>query len=189
MLVLSPRIGQLAGRRGPRLFMTLGPMGIAAGLLLLTRLSPDSTYLEELLPGVVVLGLGLATTVAPLTDTVVSAVPEGRAGVAAAFNNVVSRVAALLAVAGLGVILSGVFTTALSRRAADLDLTPAQSETLSQIAGDPTGGADVSQLPEGAELAVNQAYTRAFRWVMAVTAGVAFIAGLVAAVTIRNAGK
>lgn len=189
MLVLSPRIGQLAGRRGPRLFMTLGPMGIAAGLLLLTRLSPDSTYLAELLPGVVVLGLGLATTVAPLTDTVVSAVPVGRAGVAAAFNNVVSRVAALLAVAGLGVILSGVFTTALSRRAADLDLTPAQSETLSQIAGDPTGGADVSQLPEGAELAVNQAYTRAFRWVMAVTAGVAFIAGLVAAVTIRNAGK
>lgn len=88
MLVLSPRIGQLAGRRGPRLFMTLGPMGIAAGLLLLTRLSPDSTYLAELLPGVVV--LGLATTVAPLTDTVVSAVPEGRAGVAAAFNNVVA---------------------------------------------------------------------------------------------------
>lgn len=188
MLVLSPKIGELAGRYGPRLFMSVGPVVIAAGLLLFTRLGPDSTYLAGLLPGVTVMGLGLATTVAPLTDTVISAVPEGRAGVAAALNNVVSRVAGLLAVAGLGVVLAGVFSAALAQRTADLALAPSQSATLSEIAEDPTGAANAPGLPEEVEAAVDGAYTQAFRRVMAATAGVALIAGLVAAVTIRNEG-
>jgi MFS family permease len=66
LLALSPLFGRLAGRYGSRLFMTIGPLGVGAGLLLLTRLHPDAVYWTGLLPAIVVFGLGMANTVAPL---------------------------------------------------------------------------------------------------------------------------
>lgn len=99
MLALSARSGALAGRIGPRLQMSTGPVVIAIGLALFTRIGPSGNYLTEVLPAVVVFGLGLAINVAPLTSTVLSAVPASRAGVASAVNNDVARAAALIAVA------------------------------------------------------------------------------------------
>ena len=104
MLALSARAGQLAERIGPRWPMTLGPLIIAAGLLLMLRIGPGSTYAADVLPAVVVFGLGLALTVAPLTTTVLGAVEDRHAGVASGVNNAVARVAGLVAVAALPVL-------------------------------------------------------------------------------------
>jgi EmrB/QacA subfamily drug resistance transporter len=101
MLALSARSGALAARIGPRLQMSVGPVLVGAGLALFTRIGPTGDYLTEVLPAVVVLGLGLATTVAPLTATVLAAAPERHAGMASAVNNDVARAAGLIAVAVL----------------------------------------------------------------------------------------
>ena len=101
MLALSARSGALAARIGPRLQMSVGPFVIAAGLALFTRIGPSGDYLTEVLPAVVVFGFGLAINVAPLTATVLAAVPASHAGVASAVNNDVARAASLIAVAVL----------------------------------------------------------------------------------------
>jgi EmrB/QacA subfamily drug resistance transporter len=101
MLALSARSGALAARIGPRLQMTVGPLVIAAGLALFTRIGPSGNYLTEILPAVLVFGLGLAINVAPLTSTVLAAVPAEHAGMASAVNNDVARAASLIAVAVL----------------------------------------------------------------------------------------
>jgi EmrB/QacA subfamily drug resistance transporter len=101
MLVLSARSGALAARIGPRLQMSVGPVLVGAGLALFIRIGPDGDYVTGVLPAVTVLGLGLAATVAPLTTTVLAAVPERHAGVASAVNNDVARAAGLIAVAVL----------------------------------------------------------------------------------------
>ncbi|MEZ0286006.1 MAG: MFS transporter [Thermoleophilia bacterium] len=98
-LLLSSWAGRLAQRIGPRLPMGLGPIIAGVGLALLTRVGPDASYVADVLPGVLVFGLGLAVTVAPLNVTVLAAAGEERAGVGSAINNAVARVAALIAVA------------------------------------------------------------------------------------------
>jgi EmrB/QacA subfamily drug resistance transporter len=99
MATLSSRSGQLAARRGPRLQMTVGPLLMAAATLLLSRTGRDASYVLDVLPGVLLFGLGLATTVAPLTTTVLAAAPDRHAGLASGVNNAVARTAGLLAVA------------------------------------------------------------------------------------------
>jgi len=103
MLIGSPWAGALGERSGPRLPMTVGPLIAAAGLALMARVVPGATYLSAVLPAVVVFGIGLAFTVAPLTAAVLSAVPDAYAGTASGVNNAISRVAGLLAVAVLPV--------------------------------------------------------------------------------------
>lgn len=104
MLVLSSRAGALAERTGPRLLMSLGPLLCAGGTLLMLRIDRDASYVWDVLPAVVVFGLGLSATVAPLTATVLSAAAERHAGVASGVNNAVARTAGLLAVAVLPVL-------------------------------------------------------------------------------------
>jgi hypothetical protein len=99
MLGLSPRAGALAQRIGPRLPMSLGPTMVAAGMFLLSRVEAGSTYLSDVLPGVLLFGLGLACTVAPLTATVLAAADVRHAGVASGVNNAVARIGGLLAIA------------------------------------------------------------------------------------------
>jgi EmrB/QacA subfamily drug resistance transporter len=101
MLVGSPRSAALSARIGPRLQMTVGPLLIAAGMVLFTRVGGDGDYLTQVLPAVVVLGLGLVTNVAPLTATALSAAPAEHSGIASAVNNDVARTASLIAVAVL----------------------------------------------------------------------------------------
>ena len=99
MLVLSPRSGRLASRIGPRLQMSVGPVLTAVGVALFGRFGDDHRYLTGILPAVLIMGLGLATTVAPLTTTAMGSLPEERSGLASAVNNDVARVGSLVAVA------------------------------------------------------------------------------------------
>jgi EmrB/QacA subfamily drug resistance transporter len=99
MLALSGRAGQLAEHIGPRLPMTAGPLIVAAGLGLLSRVQEGTTYLATVLPGMIVFGLGLTLTVAPLTATVLAAAAARHAGIASGVNNAISRGAGLLAIA------------------------------------------------------------------------------------------
>ncbi len=101
MLTLSARSGRLASRIGPRLQMSVGPVVVGAGLALLTLATYGSDYLVYVLPAVLVFGLGLAVTVAPLTSTAMSSAPAEHSGIASAVNNDVARFGGLLAVAVL----------------------------------------------------------------------------------------
>lgn len=101
MLLFSSRSGALAARIGPRLQMSAGPLVVAAGMVLIARIDQSGGYLTHVLPGVLVIGAGLAITVAPLTSTALSAAPMQHAGIASAVNNDVARVAGLLSVAVL----------------------------------------------------------------------------------------
>jgi EmrB/QacA subfamily drug resistance transporter len=105
MLVLSPRAGALASRIGPRLPMSLGPVVAGTGLALMARIDARATYVADVMPAVVVFGLGLALTVAPLTTTVLAAAEDRHAGIASGVNNAVARVGSLLAVAALPVLV------------------------------------------------------------------------------------
>lgn len=107
MILVSSRAGAWAGRLGPRLFMTAGPLTMAAGALLLLTVSAQFDYWLQVLPAMIVMGLGLALTVAPLTAAILGAVDADRSGIASAVNNAVSRVAGLLVVAMLSTIVGG----------------------------------------------------------------------------------
>ena len=101
MLAFSARMGALAQRIGPRLPMTIGPIVVGGGVVLLARVQAGTTYWTTVLPAAIVLGLGLTITVAPLTAAVLGAVEDRHAGIGSAINNAVSRIAGLLAVAVL----------------------------------------------------------------------------------------
>src|SRR5215211_295993 len=104
MLVLSARSGALAQRIGPRIPLTVGPLVIAVGLLLMTQIAPGDSYVASVLPGVIVFALGLTLVVAPVTATVLAAADARHAGIASGINNAVARVGGLLAVALLPLI-------------------------------------------------------------------------------------
>jgi MFS family permease len=110
----------MAGKIGPRLPMTLGPLVAAAGVLLLLRIGQGSSYAFDVLPAVTVFGLGLALLVAPLTTTVLAAAADRHAGVASGVNNAIARAAALLAVAVLPVV-AGISGTDYEQAAAFSD--------------------------------------------------------------------
>lgn len=101
MLLLSPRAGALSTIMGPKIPMTVGPLVCAVGAVMLSGIGPDEPYLTHVLPGILVFGLGLSATVAPLTTTALAAAPDHLAGVASGVNNAVARVAGLLAIAVL----------------------------------------------------------------------------------------
>ncbi|MER6086615.1 MFS transporter [Streptomyces bluensis] len=101
MLLLSARSGELGERIGPRIPLTVGPLVCALGLLLMLRVGPHASYVTDVLPALLVLGLGMVTLVAPLTATVLASVDTEHAGIASGVNNAAARAASLLAVAAL----------------------------------------------------------------------------------------
>ncbi|MEV0974439.1 MFS transporter [Microtetraspora glauca] len=101
MLLLSARAGDLARRVGPRIPMTVGILACAAGILLMSRIGPGSTYLVDVFPAATLYGLGLSAAVAPLTATVLASARERYAGLASGINNAVARTGSLLAVAAI----------------------------------------------------------------------------------------
>ena len=107
LVLLSSPMGALAGRLGARLFMTVGPLLMAAGSLLLLTVSADFDYWWQVLPSMIVFGLGLAVTVSPLTAAILGAIEPARSGIASAVNNAVSRVAGLIVIAMLAAIVGG----------------------------------------------------------------------------------
>jgi EmrB/QacA subfamily drug resistance transporter len=186
MFALSKRVGRLADRIGPRLFMGLGPLTAAIGLALMLRLDADLDYFEDLLPALVIFSLGLSCTVAPLTATVLSDADESNAGIASGVNNAIARVAGLLAVAAIGAVISAQFSSTLDRRLGDRPLPPparaavqqARSQTLARV--DPArAGTDVAQAVQAASL-------HAFHVGMGISAALVAFGGLLGLAGIRN---
>jgi predicted MFS family arabinose efflux permease len=107
MFLLSPRVGRLSMRYGPRFFMGVGPLVTAAGVVPLVRLKPGFDYWTELLPSLLLFSVGLSMIVAPLTSTVLADAGERDAGIASGVNNAVARVAGLLGIATVGAAIAG----------------------------------------------------------------------------------
>jgi len=186
MFALSRWSGGLVSRVGRRLPLTIGPTIAAAGLAILAIDPRGGAFWPVFLTGVVVLGLGMAVTVAPLTTTVMDSVPAGHSGVASGVNNAVSRVAGLLAIAAFGVAMSGVFehrvVPRLDRLALPADARAAVNRELPKMAG-----AELERIGLTSEQrtavhgAIGMAFGGVFRVAMigaAVLAGVAACVGL-----------
>jgi len=105
MFLLSPRFGALSGRYGPRFFMGCGPIIAGVGFLLMLHISTHVNYSTELLPGILIFGIGLSMTVAPLTSAVLGDIEKQSSGIASAVNNAISRLAGLIAIALVGLIV------------------------------------------------------------------------------------
>lgn len=110
MFLLSSRFGALSGVYGPRLFMTAGPILAGVGTLLMSRINAPANYWAEILPGVIIFGLGLAITVAPLTSAILGSIKASEAGIGSAVNNAVARIAGLLSIAIIGVFIGTTIT-------------------------------------------------------------------------------
>lgn len=110
MFLLSPRIGALSTKFGPRWFMAAGPVIAAAGFLYMLRVQTPVNYWTELLPGVLLFGLGLSITVSPLTSAILGSINSRQAGIGSAINNAVARIAGLIAVATIGIVIGSSVT-------------------------------------------------------------------------------
>ena len=116
MFLLSPKFGGLAGRFGPRLFMGLGPIIGGLGFLMMLRIGTNVAYLTQILPGILVFGLGLSMTVAPLTAAILGGIESQHAGIGSAVNNAIARIAGLLATAAIGVVIGSQLTLGSFKR-------------------------------------------------------------------------
>ncbi len=159
--VMSPFSGAFAARRGPRLPLILGPSLAAIGFALLGAPSTSGGYLGTFFPGIVVLGVGMGFTVAPLTMVVMTSVETRHAGVASGVNNAVSRAAGLLAVAALGVVLVARFDVALDRALSSLSIDDATRATI-EAQRARLAGADLTTIDEPLRGAVRRAFDDAF---------------------------
>jgi EmrB/QacA subfamily drug resistance transporter len=189
VFVLAKRFGKLADRVGPHYFMAGGPMIAGLGLLLLSRTDASADYLTQVLPGLVVFGLGLSATVAPLTATVLGAVEAGHSGVASGINNAVARVASLLAIAGLGAVVSSSFQSRLDSNVAHQPLSPAARVAVHRARTRPLV-IDVSNVPNAERPQIHAALVEAsvhsFRIGMEIGAALALLGGVVSLVGIEN---
>ena len=190
LFLLSPRFGRLASGVGPRLPMTLGPIVAGAGMLLFMRLDPGASYPVDVLPAVLLFGLGMAMTVAPLTATVLDSVSPRRVGIASGVNNGVSRVAGLLAIAVLGAVISAHFGARLDSELGARPLSPAATGAVAEAKEQPLGVPDTEEVrPREASRIVaasSDASTSAFHLGAALAGALMIIGGIVAGVGIRN---
>ena len=135
VFLLSRWSGGLVNRYGARLPLIVGPVITAFGFLLFSIPSVGGSYWSTFFPAVVVLGLGMAVSVAPLTTVVMQAVDEDRAGTASGINNAVARVAGLLAIAILGLVIVGAFQNQLNRHLATIAMPANERAELQSNAG------------------------------------------------------
>ena len=194
----SGRFGALAAKHGPRLYMTLGPAVMGAGLLWFARIPHDSApwiaqvnrprtlvppgdYLTDVLPAIVVFGIGLMIMVAPLTTALMRSVPVAHSGVGSAVNNAISRVGPQLIGALLFVAISGTFYSALAAEVPGFDSGSERLRSEVSPLNQPSDTSD-RQLVEAAR----RASTRAFHVAMGVTALLCFVGAAVNGVGIRN---
>ena len=184
MFVLSRWSGGLVERFGPRIPLTVGPLIASAGFALFLRADQGGTYWSTFFPAVVVLGLGMAISVAPLTTTVMNAVPQSQAGAASGINNAVSRVASLLAIAVFGLMLYAEFNRSLDRR---LDaLAPSFSER-QQIDQQRPKLAAAEITDAHVKAAINESFLAGYRVVVRAAVGLALASAVTAFLLIRPA--
>ena len=200
MFSLSRWSGGLIALYGPRLPLTIGPIVAAAGFVLLALPGGHASYWSGFLPGIVVMGLGMAVSVAPLTTTIMSSVDEEQAGVASGINNAVSRVAGLLAIAVLGVVMLQVYSRELDRRLSNLDIPEATRTALyeqriklagvdiDEVDARPIGksSVDAEMTRQAMQQAVEESFVSGFRVVVLICAVMAFAGGVVALLVIEN---
>jgi hypothetical protein len=182
MFALSRWSGGLVARIGSRLPLTIGPAIAALGLALYARPGIGGSFWTTFLPAVVVLGFGMAITVAPLTTTVMAAVDARHAGVASGINNAVARVAGLLAIAIFSVVLSRTFDARVRPAVDRLALSsPARAEVDRELPK--MAGADMTQVSsipppqrKAVRAIVDEGFVFAFRFVILAAAGLALAA-------------
>jgi EmrB/QacA subfamily drug resistance transporter len=190
MFFLSPRFGRIASGTGPRAPMCVGPIVGGIGLLLLLRVDASPSYLTDILPGLLIFGIGLSATVAPLTATVLDSVDEHHVGIASGVNNGVSRVAGLLAIAVLGAVISGYFDSKLDEELGAVPATGPAAAVIAKAKEQPLAVPDTERLPplraDRLREAAADASTSSFHlgiWI----AGILMIAGgIVAGLGIEN---
>jgi len=184
MAIFSRRFGIWADRVGPRPFLAAGPTLVAIGFLGLgaVGLTPGWTaYFWTFFPGILVFGLGMAVTVAPLSAAVMGSVADDKAGVASGINNAVSRVAGVLALAVLGAVAASLFPGAWAEKTAALPLDADQKAFLLREAAKLAGAALPPGLAPGdafqVKAALESAFLEGWRVVMVSCAGLALAAG------------
>jgi EmrB/QacA subfamily drug resistance transporter len=189
MFLLSRWSGGLVKRYGSRLPLVMGPIIAGIGLALFMRPGVGDGYWKTFFPAVVVLGLGMAISVAPLTTTVMNSVKESHAGIASGVNNAVSRAAGLLAIAVLGLIMFHTFNRCLDQQlkqlAVPVEIREAVNNQRLKLAA-----AEIPSAPEPTRSAIRQAidecFVSGFRRVMLVGCGLALASSLMAWLIIRN---
>jgi EmrB/QacA subfamily drug resistance transporter len=190
MFGLSRWSGGLVKRYGSRLPLMIGPVIAAAGFALFMRAGVGSNYWKTFFPPTVVLGLGMAISVAPLTTTVMNSVKENRAGVASGINNAVSRTAGLLAIAVLGLIMFQVFDACLDRRLNQLALPSEIRHTLDneriKLAAMEIPPNVDRAVQTSIKQAIDECFTRGFHRVSLVGAVLALASSLAAGLVIRS---
>jgi len=190
MFFLSPRFGRIASGTGPRAPMTAGPIVGGLGLLLLLRIDTDASYLLDVLPGLLVFGVGLSATVAPLTATVLDSVDEHRVGIASGVNNGVSRVAGLLAIAVLGAVISAHFGSALDTNLGSQPLSSQGSGIVTDAKAQPLAVPDTEDLPpteaDRVATASAEASTSAFHLGVLIAGLLMILGGIAAGLGVEN---
>jgi EmrB/QacA subfamily drug resistance transporter len=179
VVLLSRFSGALADRRGPKLSLVVGPAIVGAGFALLASPSIGGSYWTTFFPASLVIGLGLATTVAPLTTAVMSAAGE-RSGVASGINNAVARTAGLIAVAAFSVLFVTRYTSELESR------ITASPDVKSSITAQASRLADIDVKDAGVKRQVDEAFVAAFRLAMYVAAALALASSAIALVGIKG---
>ena len=192
MFALSRWAGQLVDRVGPRKPLIVGPLIAAGGFAALAVPGTSGSYWSTFFPGVVVLGLGMTVTVAPLTTTVMNAAGPQAAGIASGINNAVSRVAGVLAIAMFGSLMAWAFEVELrdGLRAAQVPREIAET-ALGQL--DKLAAIELPARPDpagtaAARRAIGEAFVSGFRWIMAVSAMLAVAGAALAAVFVPAQG-
>jgi EmrB/QacA subfamily drug resistance transporter len=182
MFFLSRWSGGLVARYGARLPLVVGPAIAAFGFVLFIPPGVGGSYWATFFPAVVVLGIGMAVSVAPLTTTVMNAVGERRAGIASGINNAVARTAGLLAIAVLGLALQHGFNRALDLRLSTLALSPEARQTVdsqrARLAGANFGDPLVPETRAALRQATNESFVAGFRQVMTIAALLALLSAL-----------
>ncbi len=185
LFALSRWAGAIADRFGPRLPLTVGPAIAAVGFVLLAVPGEGARYATAFLPALLVLGLGMAITVAPLTTAVLNAVNRQQAGSASGINNAIARVAGLLAIAALGIVASHVFDGALDRHLTQAGLS-SLARKIPQAEREKLGAARAPAGLSGADTlnvqrAIAASLVASFRVSMGIAAALALLAAATAA--------
>ena len=184
MFLLSRWSGGLVARYGSRLPLIIGPLVAASGFALLAMPSVGGNYWKSFFPGVVVLGLGMAITVAPLTTVVMDAVAQDRAGTASGINNAVARIASVLAIAVFGIVMVKAFGWHLVRSLAHYPLptqilAEIQSREINLAALQPPDGLDPG-IRAAVARSIDSAFVFGFRVVMWLCAALSLASSAVA---------
>jgi EmrB/QacA subfamily drug resistance transporter len=190
LFFLSPVFGRIATSTGPRMPMCVGPIVGGIGLLLLTRVGSDPSYVADVLPGVIIFGLGLSATVAPLTATALNSVAENRVGVASGINNAVARVAGVLAIAIFGALIAGKFTSTVDGKLSDANLSSRADQAISEAKANPLQRPDTGGLPPAEAAEVESASVAGaedgFHLSMMAAGSLMIVGGVIAGIGLRN---